>query len=523
MHIIFSVFKDLFIFFKPNSRQGKVRLGVLVALVAAFLFFTLSDSSSDKEEQPESLRTVEVASVAALSSDSTFTLIGTVAAVSEADLKAEASGRITSVPVKLGQTVGVGAVIATLENSSQYAAVLQAEGVYDAAVAAAAQSDVSVQSAQETLRTAKTDALTAYTDAYTDMRNIFYVQLDDIFADPERTYRSPNFRPIDFNEKEGRVDTLYKQLEQVIQEEQTRNVTVSTVTDSFDQTQRDLDLTLTLVRLLRTLIADNDIDEVQEPIEVTYLATLQTIEQTLSAAKSDISSAQSRIKSAEDALSRAEIGGTSSEVSAANAQVKQALGSLRAAQANYSKTIVRSPIAGVINELSVKTGDFVSVQQRVALVANNNALEVTTFVGERDRDRLTIGSEVLLDGTVRGVVTAIAPAIDSVTRKFEVKIGAETGELTSGDSVTIVVPNATSNESEDVQTSLFVPITAVKFTDTNGVVFTVVENALVAHEVKLGEIRAGDIEVLEGVDGTMQIVIDARGLTENQRVEAIQI
>ena len=59
-----------------------------------------------------------------------------VEAVSEANLQAETGGRITSVSVDVGDTVSAGKVLATIESSAQRAALVQAQGAYEAAVAA---------------------------------------------------------------------------------------------------------------------------------------------------------------------------------------------------------------------------------------------------------------------------------------------------------------------------------------------------------------------------------------------------
>jgi len=54
-------------------------------------------------------------------------LVGTVRAVSEAQIQAERGGRVTSVRVKAGDFISAGTIIATLENASEYASLLQAE------------------------------------------------------------------------------------------------------------------------------------------------------------------------------------------------------------------------------------------------------------------------------------------------------------------------------------------------------------------------------------------------------------
>ena len=211
---------------------------------------------------------------------------------------------------------------------------------------------------------------------------------------------------------------------------------------------------------------------------------------------------------------RAEIAGTGLEVSASEAQVKQALGQLRTAEANLEKTIFRSPISGTLNQLAVEVGDFVNMFETIARVANNDALEVTAFVNESERNRIAVGDGVVIAGKYDGVITNIAPTVDPVTRKVEVQIGTETTELTNGDSVSITLNGSTSAIDEIV-----IPITALKVETDRIVVFTVSnENTLIANEVSEGPIVGSSIVIRNGLTPDMEIVLDARGRNEGDKV-----
>jgi hypothetical protein len=49
-------------------------------------------------------------------------------------------------------------------------------------------------------------------------------------------------------------------------------------------------------------------------------------------------------------------------------------------------------------------------------------------------------------------------------------------------------------------------------------VFTVASSTLVAHPVVFGDIAGGQVEVTQGLSLDMDIVVDARGLSEGQAV-----
>jgi RND family efflux transporter MFP subunit len=202
-------------------------------------------------------------------------------------------------------------------------------------------------------------------------------------------------------------------------------------------------------------------------------------------------------------------------VSVSDAQVTQALGSLRAAQANLAKTIFRSPISGTVNELNVQLGDFVGSFDQIALVANNNALEVVSFVGDLERDQLVEGDVVSIDGSATGTITTIAPSIDAETRKTEVRIATDNQSISNGDTVRITK----NSEAENRLTQILLPLSAIKFEAADGFVMQVDADGVVTQKsVTLGPIRGSLVEVTSGLEATEQFIEDVRGLTAGTRV-----
>lgn len=149
------------------------------------------------------------------------------------------------------------------------------------------------------------------------------------------------------------------------------------------------------------------------------------------------------------------------------------------------------------------------------MVANNNALEILTSISEQERALLQVGDEVLINDTTAGIVTNISPSISPQTGKFEVRIASEADTIAAGETVRI-----TKVVTEQVQTSAVprVPLTAVKFEATDGYVFVVEENTLVARPVKVGVVRGSSVEILEGIGLDDSIVKDARGLNPGEPV-----
>jgi multidrug efflux pump subunit AcrA (membrane-fusion protein) len=248
----------------------------------------------------------------------------------------------------------------------------------------------------------------------------------------------------------------------------------------------------------------------------TQLAALAT-------ARANVDATLARLASARAGLRTGSVSATAS----ADASVKTALGSLRAAQANYEKTRIRATIGGTINFLPIKTGQYVSAFEHVATVAQNGALEIVAYVPEEQRTSLTVGMTVSVEGNHKGTVTAVAPALDPTTKQIEIHIAVDAApDLVNGQSVRITLPSevvaapqkTASSTSADARVLL--PLTAVKLLPESRAVFTVDKDGrLVAHTVTIGDVIGDRIEVISGVTADMRIVTDVRGLSEGQKVQ----
>jgi multidrug efflux pump subunit AcrA (membrane-fusion protein) len=120
---------------------------------------------------------------------------------------------------------------------------------------------------------------------------------------------------------------------------------------------------------------------------------------------------------------------------------------------------------------------------------------------------------VFIENEYEGRISQIAPSVDSTTRKTEVRIATENTEIKNGDTVTI-----TKEIQETANTSIIVPLTAVKFEIEDGYIFTVENGKLVQNNVKLGVVRGSSVEILDGLTAVQEFVVDARGLVAGNEV-----
>ena len=516
-----------------STQRSKVITGIIVIAIA-LIGWNASKKTPEVVEAVQTDRSVTLASVGDLSlHTSPLPLLGTVTSLSEAKIKAESSGKLVGVYKKLGDHVTAGEVIAEFDNSSERAALLSAQGVYDAAKAGVGtallsgdSASVSQNSAQQVLDAAKNSALNAVNAAYVSLDDAVRVKSDGSFRNPQTSNAqfivntSDSRLAIDLPQQRVTIETMLKA-------RSAKNQTLTTASDllfELDAVQTETQAVKDFLDLL-SLAYSHAIPD--SSVTTATIAGFQTfnglarseISGTLTAiggARSAFNAAITGTKVAANTLTQSSQGSTL----AADANVKAALGALQGAQSRLEKTIVRSPISGTINSLSVETGDFVSPFADIAVVSNNGALEVVAYATDDDAKVLKVGSKVTLNDTVTGVITRIASALDPKTKKIEVRIGitGDKGGLINGQSVRIAAARALAAPGKKAAV-LQIPLSALKITPTGSVVFTVsTSSTLVSHSVVQGTLLGDQIVISEGLTPDMRIVTDARGLKEGMEV-----
>lgn len=443
-------------------------------------------------------RTVELATIGELSgTGGSVDLIGTVRSVTEANILAQNGGTVRSVRTRIGGTVPAGYIIAELDNAAERASVLQAEGVYDAAIAAR-----NAQSLDDTQDAARD----TYRSTFTTLDTTLEIDVDTFFGSPTPVGPDLLIYPdydtaTQLSRERTRIDGLMRSYEANLATANTR--TPQALLNEAEGIAREIQGFLN-----QLADAANQRDSRTTSAQLAALAS----------ARADVNGVLSTIASARSGLRT----GTVSATASADASVKQALGALRAAQANLERTVVRAPIGGQVNYLPIRVGDYVTAMQHVATVAQNGALEIVAYVSEDNRDLLVAGGSVRIENEYDGIVTSVAPALDPTTKQIEVRIAVTgTTDLVSGQSVHIALPDLAPRETTLApEGPLLLPLASVKLRAGDRIVFSLGEDQrLVAHPVDVGEVRGDRIEIFTDLPTDLRIVADARGLSEGEQVE----
>lgn len=514
---------------KYLHRRSLIALIILAVLVAGL--------GSVLKKAPEvgrasTIRSVEVKSVTELSSqNSLFSVVGTVSSVSEATVRAEVSGQVTRVNRSLGDSVAAGSIIVELEAASQRAALQQAKGAVDAAKAALAKVQAGTRPEQlailqSNLEAAKSGAVNTLLSSYAAIDNAIKGGADAMFNNPEETVPSLKFTVPD-SQLTADIQNGRVALSAMLKRHAALSPSLSVSSDFTVELPRAESDLRTVRDFLDDMIAGLNR---AVPNASVSAATISSFQATASGARTSINAALSAVSGARQALQAAQknaeqgvTGAQQEDVDAARAAVTQAEGAYAAALANLEKAIIRAPISGTINSLSIKRGDYVQATTPVVTVANNGALEIVAYVTEQDMRDIRPGNSVTLEDDARGIVTRVAPALDPLTKKVEVRIGVAGSPetLVNGQSVSVTFARSGAPVVSTAArpSRIAIPISAVKMGAKDASVFTVApDSTLIAHPVALGELLGDRVVVVEGLSLDMMIVTDARGLRAGQTV-----
>ncbi len=180
---------------------------------------------------------------------------------------------------------------------------------------------------------------------------------------------------------------------------------------------------------------------------------------------------------------------------------------------------VTSPIAGVLQELSVREGMTLAAGQSLAIINGLRSVWLDVAVPEAEVQGLYAGQEVearlpAFPGEVlQGRVDAILPEanLDSRTLRVRVELANPEGRLRPGLTAQVRLSRATE------QSALFVPSEAVIRTGRRALVMLAEgEGRYRPLEVRLGAEAEGKTQILQGLEEGQQVVASGQFLLDSE-------
>ncbi len=492
---------------------------IIIVLIVAYGLLISGKSDSNMETPVlDETPTVKVATASKLNNPDQVSFIGEVKAISEAEIKPEQSGKITRVHVGLGQSIRAGQIIIELENANERASLIQAEGVYDLAVANSAQTDVSVSEAEIKLQDALRSIRSTNQTSFNNVNNVILGTIDVFFSQPNSTIPGLKIGGVGNTSFLNSERVAFQTILPTWRSSLDKTLNVDSELKANRESRKQTERALTMIDIFIPMLSDNrsisgySTDQVAE-----FRQKLSSAQSLLTTTLNQLDSNYTALKSAQENLDRAKLSASGSKTSVSDAQIKQALGSLRTAQANFEKTILRSPISGTVNAIDAKVGMFLSPLQSIATIANNGNAEVVAYISDLERELISVGDEVQIEGDRKGTVAIIAPAIDNVTKKIEIRIASDDKSLKIGETVRVIFQASAPKTVEQIS----LPLTAVKFEGSNAYVFQVIDGALTKLPVTVGDVRGRFVGIEAGLDINTEFVLDVRGKAEGDIVKVV--
>lgn len=429
---------------------------------------------------------------------------GNVKPLSDINLGFEIGGRVSNIAVSVGQKVYQGQYLASVSNGDLAANVAQAQAGLKIAQAnlITAQHGTRPEQlaiAQATLLDSQKKVNDSISDAYTKSDDAIHNNVDQMFNGPKTNSPTLAFDVNDF-QLQNDIAALRYNIESMLVNwsKNPAGISANIVSANLSQIKIFLDKVAFAVNALSvtTNTSQTTIDK--------YKAAVSSARTSVNLAISNLTISQAAYNNAKTNLDLSNAGSTQESLDIEEAAVEQAQASLDGANAQLAKSIIRSPIEGVITNIVPTVGESVSPGATAISVISYGAYEVESFVPEADIARISIGdmATTTLDAYGSNTffqtqVIKIDPAetvVEGVpTYKVTLKFIAKDDRIKSGMTANLdILTNTKSNV-------LAVPARAVYSSDTKRMVKVVDPKDI--KKTTEQEVTTG----IRGVDGYIEI------------------
>lgn len=242
------------------------------------------------------------------------------------------------------------------------------------------------------------------------------------------------------------------------------------------------------------------------------------------AAYSNFEAARSRRDSAQEAYDQALEGGRVEDISRAESAVESARAQVALANDQLNNTNIKTPIDGIITDVWFETGEYVPPGARVFRIVNNQYVELTIGVGDRQvrfigqGDNVQVTVDAYPGDSFEGAVTRIGVVSNEMTGTYPVDIQIENmdGRLRAG------MIARTDLEIEKVEDGIVIPLYALVPSGENFKVFIESDGTVESRNVTPALVAGEFVAILEGIEPDEHVVIRGAGyLNDGDEVRVV--
>lgn len=389
---------------------------IIIVLAGIFVYFIFIRKSNPLPETVIAKRgtVTEIVSVT-----------GNVKPTEEVELAFEKSGKVSYANVEVGTLVKAGQVLVGLDNSDIRAQLDGAKADLRAEEAKLSEMEkgttpeniavyeTKLSNAQTSLEDAKGNLIDNLQDAYTKSDDAIRNKVDQYFSNPRGSSPALVFTASDALQVEDMRVTIEYILVSWKSSLDKLNISseldsyISSANSNLDQIKSFLEKNALMLNSLTASanLSQTSIDTYRSAVSTartnvnTAITNLQTAEETLSSAESSVSLAEKNL-----ALEKA--GSTAEQIAAQVAKIEKAKANIENYQAQLAKTILISPIKGIVTKQDAKVGEIVSANTAVVSVISAAEFEIEANVAEADIAKIKVGdkADLTLDAYGGGVI-----------------------------------------------------------------------------------------------------------------------
>jgi len=194
--------------------------------------------------------------------------------------------------------------------------------------------------------------------------------------------------------------------------------------------------------------------------------------------------------------------------------------------ARLERTRILAPLDGILNDIMVEEGEYVSVGAPVAEIVETNVVKAVVQVPERDIVFFDVGRQADVrvhtrDGNkwLTGEITFISELADQQTRstRMEITVPNEEGVVRSGQIVTV---NLTRRVLKD---AVMIPLLAVIPMEKGHSVYVVNSSEAKRREVEFDIIQGERVRITSGIEPGNKLIVEGhRFVAPGQKVNIIE-
>ncbi len=490
--------------------KSRPKTSVALLLVIIAIIFIIRGGKSQ----------IEQISVVRGSVNAEVAVTGKTVSVHDVNLGFEKTGTIASTPVSVGSRVKEGELLVSLNNSELRADLAKAEATVREEMVKL--STIKTGSTNE-YSDARVNMIAEIEDAYVKSDDALRNKIDQFFENPRAGNTRIEFSILDDDRKY--IFSVDTSLRVKINDERYK---LELLLTSWKESLTKLK-TLSSGQNIDSYVieAENNLNRIKDFIDMVALAVnsieieIEDHRDTVEEYKSDVSNirtiiatAISDLISAKEKLTAAPQQNSSllfNDVLSQEARVGQYQAQVDAVRAQLEKTIIRSPIDGIVTKQDAEVGEIVSPGVNLVSVISDAEMEIEADVSEVNIGKIAIGNIVSItfdafpDTVYQGEIFYIEPAEtivdDVVNYKVKIKIIGDVIGLKSGLTANLRIKSASK---ENV---LSVPQYAITVRDGKSYVQKVLDN---------GEVE--EVTVTTGLVGSDGMVEISSGLSQGDTI-----